>query len=100
MMMSLLIVAVLVVAGLILHLLLETSATRRVVGRTSATNEGDATGAVLMAADYGSGWSSGNRSASGAGAWAAGDCGSGADPGGGGGDCGGGGDGGGGGGGD
>ena len=99
-MVSLLIVAVMfVVAGWILHVLLETSATRRVVGRTSATNEGDTTGAVLMASDYGAGWSSDNSSSSDAGGWDAGDCGSGADAGGGG-DCGGGGDGGGGGGGD
>lgn len=69
-MVSLLIVAVtFAVAGWILHLLLETSATRRVVRRTSAANEGDTTGAVLMAADYGAGWSSDNRRASDASGW-------------------------------
>jgi hypothetical protein len=99
MMVSLLIVAVLfVVTRWIFHLLLETSATRRVLGRTPATNEGDTTGAVLMASDYATGWSSDNRPSFDAAGWDAGDCGSGADAGGGGGDCGGSGDGGGGGG--
>ena len=91
-MVSLLIVAVLfVVAGVILNILLETGSTRRVLGRTPTGNDGDTTGAVLMASDYGAGWSSDNSSSFDAGGWDAGDCGSGSDAGGGGGDCGGGG---------
>lgn len=89
-MVSLLVVAVLIVVeGVILNKLLGTGATRRVPGRTPASNEGDSTGAVLMASDYGAGWSSDNSSSSDAGGWDAGDCSSGADAGGSGGDCGG-----------
>ena len=98
---SLLVAALLlVVMTLILNAIQSAASTRRVLGKRSGTNPGDATGAVLMANDYGSAWHSPDSGHSAGGSWDASDCGSGMDAGGGGGDCGGGGDGGGGGGGD
>src|SRR5262245_11600628 len=90
---SLLVAALLlVVTTLIVNAILSVAAERRVLGKTSGTEPGDATGAVLMASDYGGPWHSPDQGGStDVGSWSASDCGSGMDAAGGGGDCGGGG---------
>ena len=89
-MVSLLVAAVLfVVAVVIFNVILSVSATRRVLGRTSHTEPGSATGAVLMASDYGDDWQARDRDggSSGGGYFGGADCDTSSDAGGG--DCGG-----------